>query len=80
VRVDISIDLMNHVMADKKIKDSDLDENLQNSKSYCIKTLWGIPRTFYNILKALNKMNKNTDIGYELPIDLGDADTEDDES
>lgn len=57
-------------MADKKIKDSELRADLQNSKSYCVKTLWGIPKTFYKILKSLNKSNKNTDIGYELPFDL----------
>ena len=44
-------------MADKKIKDSSLNVGLERSKSYTIKTLWGIPKTFYKILKALNKSN-----------------------
>lgn len=44
-----------HIMADKKIKDADLRSDLSNSKSYSIKSLWGIPKTFLKILKALNK-------------------------
>jgi len=66
-------------MADKKIKDSDLSSDLQNSKSYCIKNLWGIPRTFFMILKHLSKMNRNTSIGYEIPVDLAEAETDSDE-
>ena len=59
-------------MADKKIKDSSL--GVQKSKSYTIKTLWGIPKTFYKILKALNKSNKNQDLGYEIHMDFSQDD------
>ena len=65
-------------MADKKIKDADLRSDLSGSKSYSIKSLWGVPKTFLRILKALNKANKNTDLGYELPME--DADTEEEEN
>jgi hypothetical protein len=47
-----------------------LSSDLSKSKSYSVKSLWGIPRNFFMILKALNKMNKNNDIGYELAVDL----------
>ena len=63
-------------MADKKIKDSSLSLELQKSKSYTIKTLWGIPKTFYKILKALNKSNKNQDLGYEIHMDFSQDDLE----
>ena len=67
-------------MADKKIKDSELSDQLQKSKSYCVKSLWGIPGTFYRILRALNTLNQNTNIGYELSFDLEAADTDEDEA
>lgn len=63
-------------MADKKIKDSSLNVGLERSKSYTIKTLWGIPKTFYKILKALNKSNKNQDLGYEIHMDFSQDDEE----
>lgn len=68
-------------MADKKIKDSDLRSDLSSSRSYSIKSLWGVPKTFLKILKALNKANKNLDLGYELPAeDFENADTEEEEN
>lgn len=32
------------------------------------------------ILKSLNKLNKNTSIGYELPVDFENAETDEDDS
>ncbi len=57
-------------MADKKIKDKDLDKALQASKSYCVKSLWGIPKTFLKILKALDKFNQNKQINYQVAQEL----------
>ena len=78
-RINISIDLMNHIMADRKIKDKDLSTDLKDSKSYTIKTLYGIPNFFSRIIKGLAKLNCNKDLGYELPFDLEQADTDEDE-
>ena len=52
---------------------------MKNSKSYTVKSLWGIPRTFFTIIKAFSKMNKNNDLGYELAFELDNA-TEDEDN
>ena len=79
IRVDISIDLNEHILTDKKVKDSAIWSDLTNSKSYSIKSLWGMPKTYYKIIKALNKSNVNCSIGYEIPLDFEQADTEADD-
>ena len=52
-RISISIDLQQHIMVDKKIKDKDLSKDLVDSKSYTIKSLYGIPNTFQRVIKGL---------------------------
>ena len=52
---------------------------MKNSKSYTVKSLWGIPRTFFTIIKAFSKMNKNNDLGYELAFDLEHAEEDEED-
>ena len=57
-------------MADKRIWDRDLQPDLKLSQCYTIKSLYGIPKTFFKILNGIDKQNKNRDIGYQLALEF----------
>lgn len=72
--VDISVNMMDHILRDLKVSDSKLMET--ESSSYSMKTFGNMPRLLQRIFFKINSENINTDVGFEFKVD-NDAGEED---
>ena len=73
--VQVQLELEEHILRGKKIKDEDLikmkdqvgDANAKwVSPCYSVKDLWGIPKQFQRALLNLNKYNCNKTLGFKI--------------
>lgn len=65
-QIDISINLLDHILKDQKVKDSSLMQT--DSTSYSLRSFGGMPLTLQRMFHKINQHNINTTFGQEFQI------------